>query len=146
MPTPYQSIWKSLYDKFKTAVGAGEVSTLLGGRFYEAYAPEDAVLPYAVLQLTGGAQNDTFDTDGEDQNWLILAVAKAEASGNPVADVLAIIDAFRTLLDNASLNAAGGMLTNYTVIDLRPGSVNGPLWQDGLVIASLPYSLTVQET
>ena len=92
-----KALFQALYDKAATPASA--FFTAIGGRLYVTEAPQDAVLPFAVLSLTSNASDQTME-----KCLVQLSVFSQAVSSGEVCDLYA---AATSLYDNADLPGLG---------------------------------------
>lgn len=83
------------------------ITTALGGqRVYSLLAPESATMPYVILQITGGGDDNLSQTAGADVMVSVLCVADTDAGGASAASGVA--DRVRAVLHDALPTLSGG--------------------------------------
>ena len=142
MAKPYQSLWEAIYTLFKSDPSTNTPYGLTDNQFYAIVADRNATLPYSVLNFIGSREDSTFDSVGEAITFEVTIVSDASKK---VGAVLKIVDAFRGLFDYATLTFSGDY-GNWRTIELRQGSLNGPEWVDGRIVASMTYTARIEET
>ena len=90
---------EALYDKL---AGATAVTDLVSTRIYRGMAPQNAALPYLIIQLQGGGDDNWTPTESKSYVYSVRAVS--QVSTDEAGD---IAEAVHTALHKQALTVSG---------------------------------------
>lgn len=88
-----------LFTKFSGSA----LSTALGARMYSRYAPQGTAFPYATVDISTGAADETFSEAIEDLDVLFNLYSKSSSE----TEITGLLNNLIALYDNCSLSVTG---------------------------------------
>ena len=135
---------KNLLAGIMTKCAGSAFSTDLGGRIYEANAPQDADYPYCVFSIVGGSDEGTFTEMIDDVmiQFSLFSISSGPGEvGTAYADLIALFDnAILTITGDVCLSCTrnGPPMTMFDYVVTDTGEV-------GLRHGAVDYSIMVQD-
>jgi hypothetical protein len=135
---------KNLLAGIMTKCAGSAFSTDLGGRIYEANAPQHADYPYCVFSIIGGGDEGTFTETIDDVTvqFSLFSISSGPGEvGTAYADLIALFDnATLTIAGDAFLRCVrnGPPMTMFDYVTTETGEVGLRHW-------AVDYSIMVQD-